>query len=146
MLTLSTHGKPGRETSTLQRLQALHLSVASAWGATTHHTRRVDPLSCFIICRCVPRHWTQIMNPYLQTFLVVSTYVIYALATIIKWITYPFRPILYLLYVLVLPFIHVGQGIWALFSYPARLLPGSLVEVRYACISLSSASSISSRH
>jgi len=75
------------------------------------------------------------MNPYLEGFLVVALYVIYVLSTLIKWILYPFRPVWYILYILILPFLHVGEAVWAMFSYPARLFPGSLVETLWIYLS-----------
>jgi hypothetical protein len=70
------------------------------------------------------------MNPYLESALVIAVLIGHGLKVLITWILYPFKPVWYFIYILLLPFIHVGQATWAVVSYPARLFPGSLVEVR----------------
>lgn len=69
------------------------------------------------------------MNPYLETAISIAVFIGHALKVLVSWLLYPFTPIWYAVYILLLPFIHIGQTVWALVSYPARLFPGSLVEV-----------------
>lgn len=69
------------------------------------------------------------MNPYLEIVLDFIYYTVYAFLTALRWITYPLKPIWYLLYVFALPFIYIGQFFASAVAYPARKLPGSVVEV-----------------
>lgn len=69
------------------------------------------------------------MNPYLEIVLDFIYYIVYALLTALRWVTYPLKPIWYLLYVFALPFIYIGQFFASAIAYPARKFPGSAIEV-----------------
>jgi hypothetical protein len=69
------------------------------------------------------------MNPYLETAIAITVFVGHVLKVLVTWLLYPFKPIWYLIYILLLPLLHVGQAIWAIVSYPIQLFPGRLVEV-----------------
>jgi hypothetical protein len=69
------------------------------------------------------------MHPFLETVLALIYYIVYALRTVLRWITYPLTPVWYLLYIFALPFIYIGQFFSSAVTYPARKLPGSIIEV-----------------
>lgn len=69
------------------------------------------------------------MNPYLDVVMNFVYYTVYALLTTLRWITYPLRPVWYLLYVFALPFIYIAHFLASAVAYPARKLPGSAIEV-----------------
>ncbi|KIW09374.1 uncharacterized protein PV09_00270 [Verruconis gallopava] len=75
------------------------------------------------------------MNPFFEKALTIVAYVGQILKLLLSWILYPFTPILYFLYLLLLPFIHFCQAIWAIVLYPAQCFPGSLVETIYIYLS-----------
>ncbi|QDS70459.1 hypothetical protein FKW77_009932 [Venturia effusa] len=66
------------------------------------------------------------MNPYLETVLDFIYYFLYALLTALGWIAYPLKPIWYLLYVVALPFLYIGQFFASAVAYPAHPLHLSL--------------------
>lgn len=72
------------------------------------------------------------MNPYLAMTLAIFGWIGQALRTAAIWLLYPFKPIWYFVYILLLPFIHLGHVIWTVVTYPARVFPGSVVEVSAA--------------
>ncbi|KAE9979987.1 hypothetical protein BLS_009293 [Venturia inaequalis] len=68
------------------------------------------------------------MNPYLEIVMDFIYYTVYALLTALRWITYPLKPVCYLLYVCALPFIYIGHFFASAAAYPASKLPGSAIE------------------
>ncbi|KAE9973537.1 hypothetical protein EG328_004378 [Venturia inaequalis] len=71
------------------------------------------------------------MNPYLEIVMDFIYYTVYALLTALRWITYPLKPVWYLLYVCALPFIYIGHFFASAAAYPASKLPGSAIETLY---------------
>ena len=69
------------------------------------------------------------MNPLLDTLRAFGYYFAHALLTVLRWVTYPLKPVCYLLYIFALPFIYIAQFFSAIVAYPARKLPGSFIEV-----------------
>lgn len=69
------------------------------------------------------------MNLYLELAIAITASLGHGLRVLLSWILYPLTPLWYFLYILILPVIHLGQAAWSLISYPARMFPGSLVEV-----------------
>ncbi|TID19454.1 Phospholipid-transporting ATPase [Venturia nashicola] len=71
------------------------------------------------------------MNPYLEIVMAFVYYSFYAFLTALRWVTYPLRPIWYLIYVFILPFFYIGQFFASSVAYPLHKLPGSAIETLY---------------